>query len=34
LASKALKLMNWETKDLGVPMGIEYVKKINETARL
>lgn len=27
LASKALKLMNWETKDLGVPMGIEYVKR-------
>ncbi|KAH7394165.1 hypothetical protein DE146DRAFT_765819 [Phaeosphaeria sp. MPI-PUGE-AT-0046c] len=27
LPSKALKLMNWEAEDLGVPMGIEYVQK-------
>lgn len=26
LPSKALKLMNWEPKELGIPMGIEYVK--------
>jgi hypothetical protein len=30
LASKALKLMNWDPKDLGIPVAMEYIKQNDE----